>query len=147
MNLLAVGSAMMLIVELLSRAGAAVQIERVHFLDGESTALRGAEISGYDAVKYIVTAGAGQTIVVKLMPGSEACALRVWTPGADEPDFADAMQGHEYVARHARPGLYTAQVFLTRGGARRGETCPYRISIELTGKADVLEKAKGRRGM
>jgi len=146
MQCLAVGSAMMLMMEALSHISATVRIEAVHFLQGETAATVSGEVSGYDSVRYVIGAGARQTISVRLVPGSESCALRVWTPGADEPDFADAMTGNDYLARHARPGVYTAQVHLTRAAARRGDTCAYRVNIELTGNADVLEKAR-RRGL
>jgi len=143
MQLLAVGSAMALLMEVLSHAGATVRIEAVHVLGGETSATMSGTIGGYDSVQYIVGAGAGQAIAVRLSPQNESCALRVWTPGADDPEFIDARKGNDYVARDARPAIYTAQVHLTRRGARRGETCAYDLTFELIDGPDVLAKAKG----
>ncbi|MBX9709950.1 MAG: hypothetical protein K2X60_02860 [Xanthobacteraceae bacterium] len=144
MQLLAVGSAMALLMEVLSHAGATVRIETVHVLRGETSATVSGRIGGYDSAQYIIGAGAGQAVAVRLSPQSEACALRVWTPGADDPEFIDARSGNDYVARDARPAIYTAQIHLTRGGARRGETCAYDLTFELIDGADVLAKAKER---
>jgi hypothetical protein len=144
MQILAVGSAMALLMEVLSHASAGVRVENLRFLEGQTLATVSGSVSGYDAVRYVVGAGAGQTIAVRLIPDSDACVMRVSMPGADETGFFDARVGHDYVARHAKPGTYTTHIHLTHHAARHGETCAYRLTIDLNAKADVLETARRR---
>jgi len=142
MKLRAMGSAMVLFMELVSRAGADYRYETLRFRNGVTKAAMNGEISGYDSVKYLFSAEAGQALSAQLIPGSHGCHMRVWMPGADHATFVGAASGNEYSARLVESGVYIVQVHLARVAARRGDACRYHMTIELTGEAYPAPKPR-----
>jgi hypothetical protein len=116
-----------------SYAAAADRVEAVRFKRGATSTTLSGRIRGYDGVKYVVGASAGQVMSVLFSPGNRSCYMNVWAPGSDTAAFIGSTKGNEYAANLSTSGNYTIQVYLMRNAARRNESCRYRVTIEITG--------------
>ncbi len=99
---------------------------------GTSTTLKGA-IKGNNGVNYVFEAKAGQTMQMLFSPSNRSCYFNVFEPGADSAAHIGSTSGNEFGRNLTKSGVYRAQVYLMRNAARRGETCRYSLSIEITG--------------
>jgi hypothetical protein len=66
-------------------------------------------------------------------PSNRSCYFNVFEPGTQEAAHIGSTSGNEFGKTLTNSGAYRAQVYLMRNAARRGETCRYSLSIELTG--------------
>jgi hypothetical protein len=114
-------------------AQAADRSETVRFAAGASSASLSGSVTGYDGVNYRLGASAGQTMQVLLNPSHASCYFNVLPPGSDRAIFIGSTSGNEFSARLRQDGNYTVQVYQMRNAARRGTTCRYDISFEITG--------------
>jgi hypothetical protein len=115
------------------QAIAADRNETVRFAAGASSASLSGSLTGYDSVNYRLGASAGQTMQVLLSPSHASCYFNVLPPGSDRAIFIGSTTGNEFAARLRQDGNYTVQVYQMRNAARRGTTCRYDISFEITG--------------
>lgn len=112
---------------------AADRTETVKFPGGASGTTISGSVKGYDGVDYLLGANAGQMMHVLFSPSNRACYFNVNEPGNDYAIFNGSASGNEFSARLTKNGNYMAQVYLMRSAARRGETCKYSISFEISG--------------
>ena len=103
------------------------------FKPGAFSALKTSSIKGYDGVEYHLDARAGQVMQVLFSPSNRFCFFNAKAPGADGLAFDGTMSGNEFSSNLSATGTYVFQVFLMRNAARRGETCKFTISFEVTG--------------
>jgi hypothetical protein len=115
------------------QAIAADRNETVRFAAGASSASLSGSLTGYDSVNYRLGPSAGQTMQVLLSPSHASCYFNVLPPGSDRAIFIGSTTGNEFAARLRQDGNYTVQVYQMRNAARRGTTCRYDISFEITG--------------
>jgi hypothetical protein len=109
------------------------RVKTVQFPAGAtSTTLRGT-IKGHNGVDYVFEARAGQTLQMLFEPSNRSCYFNLWEPGAAEASHIGSTSGNEFGKTLALDGTYKAQVYLMRSAARRGQTCRYGLSIEITG--------------
>lgn len=116
-----------------TQAAAADRVERVRFKPGATSSTLTGSIRGYDGVKYMIGATAGQVMSVLFGPRNRSCYMNVTTPGADTATFIGSMRGNEYAANLSASGDYIIQLYLMRNAARRNESCRYSVTIEITG--------------
>ncbi len=119
-------------------AQAADRNETVRFAAGASGATISGAITGYDGVNYRLGASAGQSMQVLFSPDNGACYFNVLPPGSQTAIFNGSISGNEFSSRLPSNGEYTVQVYQMRSAARRGETCRYRISFEISSGAAQL---------
>lgn len=126
-------AAMLLVTTFAGAASAGDRSETVKFAPGTSSAMKRGSLKGYDTVTYRLKASAGQVMQVLFSPSNRFCYFTARAPGEDGLAFDGTMSGNEYSANLDASGAYVFDVFLMRNAARRGETCKYRISFEITG--------------
>ena len=112
--------------------------EQVRFASGASSASLSGSISGYDGVNYRLGASAGQVMQVLFSPNRNSCYMNVIAPGTDVAMHRGELAGNEFSASLRQSGEYTVQVFQNRNAARRGVTCDYQLSFEITGGQPVF---------
>lgn len=116
---------------------AADRSETVKFRPGAISATLSGRIKGYDGVNYLFDARAGQVVSILFSPKNRSCYFNVFGPGADTAVHIGSSNGNEFGANLTASGQYRAQVYLMRNAARRGETCKYSMTIEISGGAPV----------
>lgn len=107
--------------------------ESIRFKAGATSATISGSITGYDGVNYMLGARADQMIHVLFKPGHAACFFNFYTPGADTASHRGDVDGNEFSMRLSHSGNQRIQVYQMRNSARKGETCKYTLSVEVTG--------------
>jgi hypothetical protein len=129
------GVAMAVCCGLSAPAASADRSETVKFRPGAISATLSGRIKGYDGVNYLFDARAGQVVSILFSPKNRSCYFNVFAPGADTAVHIGSSNGNEFGANLTASGQYRAQVYLMRNAARRGETCKYSMTIEISGGA------------
>lgn len=114
-------------------ASAADRTETVKFKPGAYSTEKKSLIKGYDGVVYNIDARAGQIMQVLFRPSNRSCYMNVLPPGSDTAIFNGSASGNEFSMNLTATGTYSVQVYLMRNAARRGESCKYKVSFEVTG--------------
>ncbi len=83
-------------------------------------------------MNYLLGARAGQMIRVQFKPSHAACFFNVYEPGADMAVHRGEIDGNELSMRLSQPGDQRVQVYQMRNSARKGQTCKYSLTIEIT---------------
>jgi hypothetical protein len=105
----------------------------VKFPPGANAITLKGTISGRSDRTYVVTAIAGQTLQTLFSPTNRSCYFNVFEPGNATAAHVGSSAGNEFGQNPTTAGPYRIQVYLMRNAARRGETCKFSLSIELTG--------------
>lgn len=111
---------------------------RVVFPHGATAVTLKGKISGRGDNSYVLTAAAGQVLQVLLSPSHRSCAMNVFAPGLTTAAHIGTVSGNEFGSSPTRAGNYRIQVYQVRSAARRGESCRYSLSVELTGHPSAL---------
>jgi hypothetical protein len=115
----------------------ASKTETVKFKAGATSATLKGSVTGYDTHSYELGASAGQVISILFSPNSNACYFNFVEPGADSAIHMGEVNGNEYSSKLNKNGKYRAEAYLMRSEARRGKTCSYTITFEITGSGDM----------
>lgn len=107
----------------------APRTERVQFAPGASAKAIAGRIKGYDGVRYLVGAEAGQTLTVTLKSTNASTNFNVTAPGADAALFVGSTSGKRFSRKLAASGDHVVDVYLMRNAARRGETASYTLTV------------------
>lgn len=118
---------------LAASALAADRTERVKFKPGAISSTIKGSVKGYDTARYILGAKAGQVMSVLFSANNNACYFNIIEPGADSAAHRGEIDGNEYGSNLKKSGDYRAEVFLMRSEARRGKTCNFTITFEISG--------------
>lgn len=110
-----------------------VRTERVKFAAGTTSATIKGSVTGYDTQNYILGAGAGQAMSVLFSANNNACYFNLIEPGADSASHRGEIDGNEYSGNLKLSGDYRIEVYLMRSEARRGKTCKFNITTEISG--------------
>lgn len=106
----------------------------VHFDKGKHSKEIKSSIKGDDDVNYILGVGDGQVMQILFSTTRGSCYMNVYEPGnSGEAVFNGSVSGNEFGVNPTKAGDYKIQVYQMRATARRGETCKYAISFEVTG--------------
>jgi hypothetical protein len=106
---------------------------KVRFKPGTISSTIKDRIKGYDVVRYRVGANSEQVMSILFSPNVPACYFNVTPPGADEAIFNGSGAGNEFSASLEASGDYIVTAYLMRNEARRGKTCTYSITFEISG--------------
>lgn len=120
-------------------AVAASKTETVKFKGGASSAIIKGSVTGYDTHSYVLGASAGQVMSVLFKPNNNACYFNVIEPGADSAVHRGEIDGNEFGSNLQKSGDYRFEAFLMRSEARRGKTCKFEFTFEVTGAASAGE--------
>ncbi len=112
---------------------AASKTERVKFKAGAISATINGTVTGYDTHSYVLGANAGQVMSVLFSANNNACYFNMIEPGASSAVHMGEIAGNEYSANLRKSGDYRAEVYLMRSEARRGKTCKFTITFEISG--------------
>ena len=114
-------------------AEAASKSQRVKFKPGAISSTIKGSITGYDTSSFILGARSGQVISVLFSGNLNACYFNFIEPGADSAIHMGEVAGNEYAATLTSSGDYRAEVYMMRSEARRGKTCKFKITFEISG--------------
>jgi len=109
--------------------------ERVTFAKGSSSATLRGRLKGDAEVDYVVRAGAGQTLSVKLKKSNPQNYFNVLPPGSADVAMCVGQSGEDFTGMLPADGDYTVRVYLVRAAARRNESSAYALTVGVTGKA------------
>jgi hypothetical protein len=126
-------SSLLALTPALATAADKVTTTPVHFTKGASSATLRGTLSGYDTVRYTVSARAGQTMTVTV-GGSANANFNVFAPGV-VPGEGEALGSNDEMRRWSgtlpASGTYVVQVYQMRAQARRGEKAPHTLTVAI----------------
>jgi len=134
---------------LLTPAIAAAATINVSFDRGKSSKEIKASIRGDASVDYLLQVREGQVMQVLFARTKGSCFFNAYEPGnANAAVHVGSAAGNEFGASPTKAGTYRFQAYQMRATARRGETCDYTISFEVTGagKAGAIPAAAAATG-
>lgn len=112
-----------------------VHRERVSFAKGTSAATISGMVKGRDTREYVLGAGAGQHMSVRLASPSDSIYFNVFAPGKlpgrDEALFIGDTGGNTFDGVLSASGDYTVQVYLYRNAARAGERAKFMLDVVI----------------
>ena len=117
-------------------ADAGIRQEKVKFAKGASSAVVG-DFKGDATVDYLVRAGAGQTLSVKLQETNAQNYFNVLPPASTGSAMFVGDNGEDFTGVLPADGDYHVRVYLMRPAARRGESSNYTFTVSVTGSALV----------
>jgi hypothetical protein len=107
--------------------------ERVKFASGATSATIKGAVTGYDTHSYVLGAGAGQAMSVLFNANNNACYFNLIEPGADSAIHMGDVAGNEFSGTLRKSGDYRIEAYLMRSEARRGKTCKFSFTVEISG--------------
>jgi hypothetical protein len=107
--------------------------ERVKFASGATSATIKGVVTGYDTHSYVLGAGAGQAMSVLFNANNNACYFNLIEPGADSAIHMGDVAGNEFSGTLKKSGDYRIEAYLMRSEARRGKTCKFSFTVEISG--------------
>ncbi len=114
--------------------------ERIHFQKGSTSVIVQGTITGSQYVRYKISAGTGQHMIVTLKTNHNGNYFNIYEPGngpGNEAMYAATMNGLRYEGILPANGEYTLSVFLMRYAARRDETAKYSLEITVDGEVQA----------
>ena len=108
-----------------------IRQERVQFSPGEIGSTINDNITGDDMVDYVLTAQAGQSMVVVLNTNNLSNYFNITAPGEDTAMFIGSTSGTRFQGELPKNGGYSIRVYLMRNAARRNETANYTLEIVI----------------
>jgi hypothetical protein len=128
---------MLFVVIPLPVAAQPIEVKRISFAPGSSSATLKGSITGDKTVDYKLGAKAGQTMSVKLKTGNLSNYFNVLPPGSETALFVGSTSGNEWTGSLPTDGDYTIRVYLMRNAARRNERANYALTVGITGRTDA----------
>nr|WP_010132878.1 hypothetical protein [Microbulbifer agarilyticus] len=111
--------------------------ESLQFAKGATSASVSDKIQGYNGVNYTLRAKAGQLMTITLTSPHTATYFNVYGPGTGPGDAAiyiGSIKGARFSEKLAKDGIYTIQVYMMRSAARRNESAPFTLQVEIDSK-------------
>jgi hypothetical protein len=111
-----------------------LEVKRVHFAAGASSATLKGSLTGYKTIDYRLGAKAGQTMTVTLKTNNGANFFNLIAPGeTDVAFFVGSSSGNRFRGSLPADGDYTVRVYLMRSAARRNEKANYTLTVGIAG--------------
>ncbi|MCA0892265.1 hypothetical protein [Microbulbifer agarilyticus] len=126
----------LLVASWLSLAGES-RTEPLQFAKGATGASVSGKIQGYDGVNYTLAAKAGQQMTISLTSPHTATYFNIYGPGTGPGDaaiFIGSIKGERFSEKLATSGTYTIQIYMMRSAARRNESAPFTLQVEIDSK-------------
>jgi len=115
-------------------AQAQIQTKTVQFKKGESGATIKGTLKGDQTIDYKLTAGAGQSMVIKFAPSNPSAYFNLLPPGSNgEAIHIGSSAGNDFAGELKTSGAYTIRVYLMRNAARRNESAHYTLDVGVSG--------------
>jgi len=131
---------LLLVVCPLSVAAESIEVKRISFAAGTSSATVKGSITGDKIVDYKLGAKAGQKISVTFQTSSGSNYFNLMAPGETEVAFFNGSnEGNRYEGNLPKTGDYTVRVYLMRSAARRNEKANYTLTVGISGSAARAE--------
>lgn len=128
-------------VAILASAPAVSETVDVSFAPGKHFRNLSGTIRADADVEYRLRAREGQVMQVLFSRTRGSCYFNAYEPGnADSAVHIGSSAGNEFGASPTKAGTYRFLVYQMRATARRGESCDYRISFEITGAGEAGTK-------
>ncbi len=111
-----------------------IQAKTVQFKKGEAgTTIKGT-LQGDQTIDHQLSAGAGQSMVIKFAPSNDSAYFNLLPPGSsDEAIHIVPSAGHDFAAEPKAGGAYTIRVYLMRSAARRNESTKFTLDVGISG--------------
>jgi hypothetical protein len=109
---------------------------QVSFPAGSTGATITGAITGDDAVRYLLGARAGQSMMVEMTTTNASAYFNITAPGATEALHIGSVAGNSFDGTLPAGGNYAVEVYLMRNAARRTETAEFAITFRITGTGD-----------
>ena len=119
-----------------AQAAIAQQQVPVSFAKGRSATTLVGMLKGDQDRSYLVSARAGQRLVVTLKAIRGSAEMNVYAPGNDTAISLGSANPQRFTTILPTTGRYRVQVYQMRALARRGATASYTLSIAVTGAAN-----------
>jgi len=116
---------------MLAPAQDALRSERISFAAGETSRMIEDSIGGFERVRYLVGARAGQTLAVSLSTTNLSNTFDILAPGAAKPLYVGGDSGNRHSFRVQVDGDYVIDVHLLRFAARDYQHAEYTLSVAL----------------
>jgi hypothetical protein len=120
-------------------ARAQTTTQQVSFPAGSEGTTLAATITGDEAVRYVLSASAGQRMSVEMRTTNASAYFNITAPGATEALHIGSVAGNSYDGILPTGGKFAVDVYLMRNAARRGETAEFTISFKITGAGSFGE--------
>jgi hypothetical protein len=114
-----------------------LEVRRIEFDSGASSATMKGSITGNETVDYQLRARAGQTMSVMLKTGNSSNYFNVLPPGSVAALANSSTSGNDWTGTLPVDGDYRIRVYLMRSAARRNETANYALTVRITGSTDA----------
>jgi hypothetical protein len=109
-----------------------IEVQRISFAAGSSSAKVKGSIVGYKTVEYKLRAKAGQAMMVTLQSSNRSNYFNILAPGQTEVAFfIGSRDGDRFESNLPETGEYTVRVYLMRNAARRNESAKYTLSVAI----------------
>jgi hypothetical protein len=109
---------------------------QVSFPAGSTGATITGAITGDDAVRYLLGARAGKSMMVEMTTTNASAYFNITAPGATEALHIGSVAGNSFDGTLPAGGNYAVEVYLMRNAARRNETAEFAITFRITGTGD-----------
>jgi hypothetical protein len=109
---------------------------QVSFPAGSTGATITGAITGDDAVRYLLGARAGQSMMVEMTTTNASAYFNITAPGATEALHIGSVAGNSFDGTLPAGGNYAVEVYLMRNAARRNETAEFAITFRIAGTGD-----------
>ena len=124
-----------------------MRTETIKFAAGASEASVSGLVKGYDSVDYLVSAEAGQTMVVGMTTDNASSYFNILAPGeSDVAFYVGSTGGNNYSGSLPLSGEYKVRVYLMRNAARRNETANYTLDVMIA-LCGLCRRPAGRTGL
>lgn len=129
-----------------THAVAQIVTTNLAFARGQTSATVNGTIKGDQTRDYVVRAGAGQLMSVR-MSGSPIVYFNVLPPGSnDEAIHVGSTAGNSFSGTLGVSGAYKIRVYQMRATARRGQAGSFRLTVSVTGSRPGASSGGGGAG-
>lgn len=105
---------------------------RLQFAKGLSYKSIVGTIKGYETVDYLVRAGAGKTMNIRLKTNQPSNYFTINAPGSQYRALYDSSMGsNSYTGKLPSSGIYVIRSYIYRNDARRGAVANYTLSVAI----------------
>jgi hypothetical protein len=108
-----------------------IRRERVTFGEGNNGTVIEYSIRGSETIDYILSAKAGQHMMVVLETSNAGNHFNVTPPGADAAMHKGSVSGNTFEAKLPVDGDYSIRVYLSGNAVQRNESATYKLSLNV----------------
>lgn len=110
---------------------AQTRVTTVQFERGTDSISISDQIKGRESIDYLLSAKAGQAMVVSLESSNRFTYFNIMPPGTDVAIFVGSTLGNRFEGILPATGDYTVRVYLVRAAARRDEKASFTLEIQI----------------